>query len=323
MGNEESRKKFHEQHTEHSTDSSDDKQLEEIRRKQHEQFKIDFQQKRDEFQKLRNSNTIEDALKAMNHLGNCLNDIIPQQASEFINSEVNQKVLFVVVNTYTKQQYKLGVGPLNDSITVSVNHKKMGYKMIYLHNTTPKHFKVWLQFVLEKTQSDLTIFYTGHVCSIKDKSGDESDGYDEVMLFDSGYVVDDELAQYLAKYAHGQRIVLLTDCCHSGSIWDIQSQPSMKDIIPQNILSVSAAKDSQTAKQTRVKQRDQGIFTYFFWDLLEKEPDLSVKQMEAKINPSINRFKQHLTYATTTPSMLDEPIFPHRERHRRRHQRLG
>ena len=51
------------------------------------------------------------------------------------------------------------------------------------------------------------------------------------MLFDNGYVVDDELAEYLLKYAHGQRILLLTDCCHNGSMWDIQSILNDNNII--------------------------------------------------------------------------------------------
>ena len=295
---------------EKKSDSSDDTKLNEIKRKQSERFNFNFQSDREEFQRLRNSNTFEDALKAMNHIGTCLNNLSPEKVSDSILKGIKSKILFIIVNTYTRPQYKLGVGPLNDSITVSVNHKKMGYKVVFLHNSTPNHFLEWLKFILKKNKSDLTIFYTGHGSSVKDASGDELDGFDEAMIFDNGYVLDDQLAKYLANYAHGQRIILLTDCCHSGSMWDIQSQPSMKDVIPQNILSISSAKDSQTAKQTKIRQVDQGLFTFYFWDFLDKEPNLSIKQMESKINPMIGMFKQHLEYATTTPSMLDEPIFP-------------
>ncbi|OHT12595.1 Clan CD, family C14, metacaspase-like cysteine peptidase [Tritrichomonas foetus] len=298
----------------HFSDSSDDAVLDKIKKEQTQQVHMDANTRKEQFQELRGSNTIEASLKIMNHLGICLNDLSPNKVPPQLADGISSKVLLIVVNTYTKPKYQLGVGPLNDSITVAINHKKMGYKMVFLHNTTPKIFKSWLQFVLEKSETDLTIFYTGHGCSVVDKSGDESDGYDEVMLFDTGYVIDDELAEYLAQYAHGQRIVLLSDCCHSGSMWDIQSHPGMKGVIPDNIMSISASKDDQTAKQTKIKSTDQGIFSYYFWDLFNKDQNITTKQMETKINPYISRFKQHFTYATTSPSMLDEPIFPHRER---------
>ena len=178
----------------------------------------------------------------------------------------------------------------------------------------------------ENTTNDLTIFYTGHGCSVRDKTGDESDGYDEVMLFDSGYVLDDVLADYLVRYAKGgeQRIVLLSDCCHSGSIWDIQSilnKSKAGNKIPSHIVSISAAQDNQTAKQTKVDSKDQGIFTYFFWDIWQDKQDITFKDMEKQINPKIGKFTQLFTVATTTPSMLEGPIFPDRERPPRRPRR--
>lgn len=299
-----------------------DDELEEIRRKHREQFRLKMAMKREEFLALRNSNTLEDATECMNRLGFCVNNVDTKAASERIRggNGINRKICFVVVNTYTKPAYQLGVGPMNDAVTVAMNHKKFGYTVLYLHNSTPTVFKKWLKFLLQNTENDLTIFYTGHGCSLNDKTGDEIDGKDEVMLFDNGYVVDDELVECLSKYAHGQRIVLLSDCCHSGSMWDIQSMFKESKEVPPNIISISSAKDDQTAKQTKIEKKDQGIFSYYFWELINDNPELSTKEMEAKINPLIGRFTQHLAYATTSDSMPDEPIFIDRERpvrHRR------
>lgn len=302
--------------------SIEDSELEELRKKRREQFKLRREMKRKEFLALRNSNTLEDAIECMNKLGVCVNDVDPKVAQQHVSGGINRKILFVVVNTYNKPQYALGVGPLNDAITVAIGHKKFGYQVLFLLNSTPTQFKKWLKFILKNTENDLTIFYTGHGCSLKDTTGEESDGYDEVMLFDNGYVKDDELCEYLIKYAHGQRIVLLTDCCHSGSIWDIQSglQHSKSDMKP-NIISLSSAKDDQTAKQTKVKAMDQGIFTYYFWELMNDNEAITIKEMETKINPLIGYFKQHFTVATTSPEMLNEEIFPDRERPQRRERR--
>lgn len=56
--------------------------------------------------------------------------------------------------------------------------------------------------------------------------------------------------------------------------------------------------------------------------MINDNPELSIKEMEAKINPLIGRFAQHLAYATTSDSMLNEPIFIDRERPIR-HKRGG
>ena len=306
-------------------ESISDNELEELRKKHREQFKLKMDMRKEEFSALRNSNTLEDALECMNKMGHCVNNIDPSEAKAKVTNGINKKICFIVVNTYVKPQYQLGVGPMNDAVTVAMNHKRFGYCVLYLHNSTPTIFKKWLKFLLESTENDLTIFYTGHGCTLADKNGDESDGYDEVMLFDSGYVVDDELGEYLTKYAHGQRIVLLSDCCHSGSMWDIQSILNAKKSIASNIISISSAKDEQTAKQTKIDKKDQGIFTYYFWELMEQNQDISTKEMESKINPLIGKFSQHFSYAATSSSIASEPIFPDRERpvHHRRGERKG
>ena len=285
--------------------------IEEIKKEQESHFKVDDHTTSDQFFNFRNESTPEAAIKLLNDLGTCLNNIDTKIAKKYCTNGINDKILFIVCNTYTKPQYKLGVGPINDALTVAIAHKKMGYNIVYLHDSTTVQFKKWLKFILQNTSSDLTIFYTGHGSQKRDVSGDEEDGYDEVMVFDEGYVVDDELANYLVKYAHGQRIILLTDCCHSGSIWDIQSILARKENVSPNIISISASADNETSKQTKVGSKDQGIFTYYFWQIFEQNNSISTTQMKAKIDPIIRRFGQKLEYASTSEGIVNDPIFPH------------
>jgi hypothetical protein len=210
-------------------------------------------------------------------------------------------------NTYTKKEYELGQGPLNDSFTVAANLRKIGYRAIFLHNTTPQVFIKWLTFVFQHTEKNLVVFYTGHGASIPDRNGDEDDGFDEVMVFDQGYVVDDQLVDLMRTHLRAKRTVLLSDCCHSGSIWDLQS--SKKGGLPGNVMSISAAMDNQTAKQTRMNAKDQGIFSYYFWENFTAEKRITSRQMEVKINAVLNRYGQVYTATATNPKMLDEPIF--------------
>ncbi|OHT10844.1 hypothetical protein TRFO_19731 [Tritrichomonas foetus] len=130
------------------------------------------------------------------------------------------KILFIVCNTYTTEKYKLVVDQFIDSLTVTVNHKKMGYTVFYLHNAASPNFREWLKGILNNAQSDLTVFYAGHGCSIPDHNGYESGGMDKAMLFDDSYAREDDLARYLRQHRNAnQRTILLNDCCHSSSIW--------------------------------------------------------------------------------------------------------
>lgn len=272
-------------------------------------MKIEMGCKKQAFQSQRNRETIEHAVEFLSKIAVDLSKLDYHREDLITDGILKQKILFIVVNTYTKPEYKLGVGPLNDSINCAINHIKMGYKVFFLHNSTPHIFKGWLKFVLKNVQNDLTIFYTGHGASIEDEDGDEDDGYDEVMLFDDGYVLDDELCKYLIRYAHGTRILLLTDCCHSGTMWDLDSGNMGSRKLPPNIISISAAKDSQTAKQTKMNERDQGIFSFYFWKIIRHHPNITSNQMMAKINPIIARYKQNYTQTATSEGLLDKPIF--------------
>lgn len=289
----------------------DIEKVENIRQEKLSRFTVDENTTNEDFYNYRNSTSVEAALKYLNDLGSCVNDVEPDDTQKYCVNGINEKILFLVCNNYTKPSYQLGVGPIDDALTVAIHHKKMGYNIIYLHNSTPQHFKKWLKHILQNTTSDLTIFYTGHGSQIRDVSGDEADGYDEVMIFDDGYIVDDDLGDYLHKYAHGQRIVLLTDCCHSGSIWDIQSLKAEHEDITPNIISISAATDAETSKQTKLGKKDHGIFTYYFWHTFNKNPQISTIEMKNTIDPVLSRFRQMLDYCATSDDIANEPIFPH------------
>jgi hypothetical protein len=245
-------------------------------------------------------------------VGRNLNEIDPTTVEKHRFGRLH-RVCFIVVNTYEVPRYRLGPGPLNDSLTVAQHLVELGHRVCFLHNTTPAHFKKWLEFFLQNVTESLFIFYTGHGASIPDRDGDEEDGKDEVMVFDKGYVKDDDLAICLRNFKKVDRLVLLSDCCHSGTIWDLDRRPTDAPF-PPNILSISAAEDSQTAKQTKVEKMDQGIFTYFFWDQYDEDPMITPLEMKELINEDMKKFKQKLMATTTSEEMLTQPILPPFER---------
>jgi len=260
-----------------------------------------------DFQNARQKTTVEEALKNLAKFGTDVTNLNIEKKLKV--KAPFQKACLICCNHYTKPSYVLGSGPINDSATVADNHQQRGFQVFYMVNPTPERFLDLTAFFLQNTKTALTIFFTGHGAQVKDKSGDEDDGFDEAMVFDSGHIVDDDLLVLLEDTCpKNLRVLLLTDCCHSGSIWDLQSEKD-KSKLPENVISVSAAKDSQTAKQTNLNQKDQGIFTYFFWKILNSKPQITPKQIESVINRAMTKFNQHYTYSPSRPAIADKPFF--------------
>lgn len=222
-----------------------------------------------------------------------------------------KKAVYICCNTYTRPDYSLGVGPMNDSITVATYLAKIGFKIYFVHNPKSTEFIKYLKHMLDNTQDQLLVYYTGHGASVDDKNGDEEDGKDEALVFDDNFVIDDTLADVLASSSKPDncKCILLNDCCHSGSIWDLQSKSFQGRTLPKNTMSLSAARDSQTAKQTSMDGNDQGIFTFYFFKLLSKTPNMTPTQMETSINSYISKYEQVFTKCSTTESLYTQPIF--------------
>jgi len=65
------------------------------------------------------------------------------------------------------------------------------------------------------------ITYSGHGTYIPDQSGDETDRRDEALCpydLNKNLLLDDELRDLLSQRAAGSRVLLITDCCHSGTM---------------------------------------------------------------------------------------------------------
>lgn len=124
-----------------------------------------------------------------------------------------------------------------------------------------KHLK---KFCKKCTEDDWFIyFYAGHGTQVPDLDGDESDGFDEALVLVSPQgrigrphcLIDDELADVLCKYLHPDaHMLIITDCCHSGSIADLDKE-QWQD---RKVVAIGACHDDQTAGD---KKHMGGILT--------------------------------------------------------------
>lgn len=77
-----------------------------------------------------------------------------------------------------------------------------------------------LRDAVRKTrEADIFVFYfSGHGDQVRDRDGDEADGYDEALACFDGQLVDDTLGDVWTQFIPGARIFMLSDSCHSGTV---------------------------------------------------------------------------------------------------------
>lgn len=147
-----------------------------------------------------------------------------------------KKALLVGIN------YKNTTGALNGCINDMKNIKDIlsnncGYNndnIKVLTDETPvlptrKNIEDSIKWLISNALKGDTLFfyYSGHGASIKDYSGDESDGNDEVIIpidyQTCGIITDDWLfSNMITTIPAGVNLWCFTDCCHSGTMIDLK-----------------------------------------------------------------------------------------------------
>ena len=111
--------------------------------------------------------------------------------------------------------------------------------------------------------SEIWVHYSGHGTFVRDTNGDETDGKDEAIVPSdvntNGTISDDQL---LTIFSQSKCLTyLMFDCCHSGSICDLQWRfeyvpsrgnflrynESKRVISNPNIIMISGCRDNQTS----------------------------------------------------------------------------
>mmetsp|Transcript_89669 Transcript_89669/g.278553 ORF Transcript_89669/g.278553 Transcript_89669/m.278553 type:complete len:301 (+) Transcript_89669:82-984(+) len=125
---------------------------------------------------------------------------------------------------------------------------------MYDEQCTKENVSAMVQRIGRQCQSgDYFIFYySGHGTNLEDISGDEEDGQDEAFCFVTpdgqinydSCMADDDFSDLLTGALNEEvKILILTDCCHSGTIADFETG----DWAGRQAISITGCLDGQTS----------------------------------------------------------------------------
>jgi metacaspase-1 len=199
---------------------------------------------------------------------------------------MKQKIAFLVaINNYPGTINDLE-GCLNDQKDMRRFLEKLGYTFLLLKDeqATVNNVKAELtKLISTLNEGDKLIFhYSGHGTQIKDKNGDEADGYDEALYLYDGALIDDDLGQILMNTPEGANVLCLFDSCFSGTVTrEVNEEKRIKFVKTDEIRPhfrrshkivtekdmkwavISGCSENQTSADAIFHGRPNGAFTYF------------------------------------------------------------
>jgi len=239
------------------------------------------------------------------------------------NEEIRKKAILIGLN-YPNSHYSLN-GCVNDVKNGAEFLKEKGYdvKMLVDEDISKSYnLKEALTELGNSAQQIVFFHYSGHGTQIKDLNGDEEDGLDEVVYSkDDVLITDDDINNIISTYPAGKTVVLIFDCCHSGSIADLPyildvngkiKEEKVKKATAAKIICISGCKDNQTSADMTEKGVSFGALSATIYSLLRKYngKDITwrsfykdlVQEMKQK------RYEQYPILSTSHLSFFDEKV---------------
>ncbi len=249
-----------------------------------------------------------------------------------LNTTFTNKKALVIGCNYTNTQYSLR-GCINDANDIYDHLRSKGFSTINkitdftpITPTLQNIINQLVVFIKDLKENDLGLFYfSGHGYYVRDKSGDELDGKDEVIVsHDLKFIKDDTLRKVIDKYMNPKAtLVTLFDACHSGTMMDLphkylssssyerKTDNARVDDTKANVICLSGCLDNQVSIDAQISNKNTGAFTWALLETLKENSSVSwinlVKQMREKLRS--NNFTQIPEITTGRYNSLDSSVF--------------
>ena len=171
----------------------------------------------------------------------------------------------------------------------------------------------------------LFFYYSGHGSYTYDRSNDETDGRDEMLVsLDLQAVLDDELKSIIQNSLKREvTIIGLFDSCHSGTILDLKfnyldsnnydnySENNKVSECQGNVIMISGCMDAQTSSEAQIDYKAQGALTWSFIDTINKTPNCSWRELLKTMRDSLKSsgFSQIPQLSTDSLYDIDSKLF--------------
>lgn len=198
---------------------------------------------------------------------------------------MDKKAVVVGIN------YPGSAAPLNGCINDANNVKKLllekGYSVNSLTDNHPnslnlptrKNILSELMSLILSGAPNLFFHYSGHGSYVRDENGDEQDGRDETLVpcdyQTGGMILDDEIRGILECVLPHQTLVMVLDCCHSGTGadlgWNVYENWKSGQLVLKKdtnyrdtrgkVVCISGCQDTQTSADAYINNTYQGALT--------------------------------------------------------------
>jgi len=282
------------------------------------------------------NNLINQYYRDLAALGNAFNK--SKQAIQNFNPAVirgatRKRALLVGIN-YIGTPNEL-FGCINDVNAIKERITKAGFSNININiitDLTPKkptraNILEEFKLLLSTSQAnDLLFFcYSGHGSYTLDRSGDETDGRDEMIVTcDLQGIVDDELKTLIQTYLKpGVTLFAMFDSCFSGSMLDLKYQyldslnydnytENEKQLeTTGNVFMISGCTDKQTSADAVINNKACGAMTWSFLEAAKEKTGCTwrelIKSMRDKLK--LSKFDQIPQFSSGTFVNIDAAIF--------------
>lgn len=228
------------------------------------------------------------------------------------------------------------VNKMKDLLISSYNYSENNIKCLTDY-TTDKPIKDTIINEFEnliynsKPDDILCFYYSGHGARIKDTNNDEKSGFDDALYtLDTQFILDDDILTILSKL-QGAHISLFFDCCHSGTMCDLEYNLQFKNshflekkyeiwkenskIINGTVCVYSGCLDNQSCADSQfIKNKlpeNDGAFTYVLLECIKEEKNISNKEFIKQIFTNLKKkhFTQIPQFSCSELKLMDDLFF--------------
>ena len=242
-----------------------------------------------------------------------------------------KRALLVGIN-YTGTSNQL-FGCINDVNSIKERISTKGFTSINtitdLTTAKPTRDNILREFknlLVNSQAGDLLFFlYSGHGSYALDKNGDETDGYDELIVTsDLKGITDDEFKTIIQQnLKQDVTLFAMFDSCFSGTMLDLKYQyidslnyekyteNDKQAITVGNVFMISGCTDNQTSADAVFNNKANGAMTWSLLECLKQKPNDSWRELVKNMRDILktSEFTQTPQFSSGSFVNIDTPVF--------------